>query len=283
MAPASSPAPPPIRIGSVPYLNSKVLIYGLEPAGTAPDGTPYTLELHTPSVLAKKLRAGEVDVALVSSIEYFRNPDYLIVPGLSVSGQAEMWSIRLFHRVPLQRLRRVALDPASETTNALLRIILLEKQKLDVEFVALERGEDPLARADLDGFLKIGDPALAFHEPGFEHLDLMSAWRALTGLPFVFAVWLVRRGVELRGVERLLVEAKRGGMEHASEIARAQHLAAGLSIERAREYIASIVHYDLGAEEFLGLTGFQKHLKRLGELTRERTVDLYEPERGWPR
>src|SRR5204862_1786791 len=102
---------PVIRIGSVPYLNSKVLTYGLQP------GTErYTFETHVPSVLAKRLRNGQIDVALLSSIEFFRNPRYQIVPNISVSSHGEIWSVQLYHRVPLKVARRIGLDPASETT-----------------------------------------------------------------------------------------------------------------------------------------------------------------------
>src|SRR5436853_166354 len=119
-----------IRIGSVPYLNSKVLIQGLQ--ASTPE---YSFELGVPSLLVQKLRDGALDVALVSSIEYFRSSDYCILPDLSVTGLREMWSIQLFHRVPLKAARRVGLDPSSQTTNALLQIILYEKLQLGIELV----------------------------------------------------------------------------------------------------------------------------------------------------
>ena len=128
-----------IRIGSVPYLNSKVLVYGLQP------GTPeYTFETHVPSVLVEKLRNGEVDVALVSSIEYFRSPDYCILPNMSVASHREMWSIQVFYRGELKAARRIGMDPSSQTTNALLHIIMYEKLQLGIELVPLLPDEDPL-------------------------------------------------------------------------------------------------------------------------------------------
>src|SRR6185295_3564465 len=125
-----------------PYLNSKVLTYGLQQSTER-----YTFETHVPSVLAKKLRNGLIDVALLSSIEFFRNPRYQIVPNISVSSHGEIWSVQLYHRKPLKLARRIGLDPASETTNALLQIILQEKLNLGIDLIPLQLGEDPTQRA----------------------------------------------------------------------------------------------------------------------------------------
>jgi chorismate dehydratase len=260
-----------IRIGSVPYLNSKVLVYGLQRA--TPD---YTFETHIPSVLAKKLQNGEVDVALVSSIEYFKNPDYCILPNLSVSGHREMWSIKLFHRAPLKAARRIGLDPASETTNALLKNILLEKMQLGIELVQEGLGEDPAARPDLDGFLKIGDPCLVYlPPPGYEALDLAAEWHAFTNLPFVFAVWLARQGVDLEGINNTLAMAKRDGLKHMDDIARLEAPRLGLDFGRAKAYISKIVHYDLGRSELGGLDLFRKYLMRQGVTSDQRGFSFY--------
>ncbi|MCW8130692.1 MAG: menaquinone biosynthesis protein [Planctomycetota bacterium] len=266
-----------VRIGSVPYLNSKVLIHGLEPEGAAPDGTPYTLELLAPSLLAKRLSAGGLDVALVSSVEYFRHPEYTLLPGLGVCGDREMWSIQLFCRTDVKDLRRVGLDPASETTNALLRVILSQKHKLNVEYVPLDRHEDPRQRDDLDGFLRIGDPCLRMlgRAPEFQTLDLQSEWRALTGLPFVYAAWLVRGGADLRGIPELLTRAKAAGVAHAGEIADEFAAEIGFEFERAKEYVAAIVHYEMEGPYIEGLKRFQACLVKEGIVRAERPIVFY--------
>ncbi|MBE7467065.1 MAG: menaquinone biosynthesis protein [Planctomycetes bacterium] len=276
-----------VRLGSVPYLNSKVLIHGLEPEGTFADADAgiqnpkseiqnrYTLTLDPPSLLAKKLAAGEVDVALVSSVEYFRRPGYTLVPGLSVSGRREMWSIRLFRRKPLERLKRVGLDPASETTNVFLQVLLKEARGLAPEYVALSRGEDPAARADLDGFLLIGDAALRFAEPGFEATDLLSLWDAATGLPFVFAAWLVRPEARLHGFPARLARARDEGLRHARAIAAAHRGPTGLDLERAHEYVTRIVRYELGTEEQAGLARFGQWLAKHGLVSAARALEFY--------
>ena len=261
-----------IRIGSVPYLNSKVLVHGLQPS------TPeYTFESHVPSALAQKLRSGDLDVALVSSIEYFRNPDdYCILPDLSVTGLREMWSIQLFHRGPLTSARRVGLDPSSQTTNGLLQIVLYEKLQLGIELVPLNPGEDPLVRKDLDGFLKIGDPCLTFNPPPEYHaLDLAMEWHQFTNLPFVFAVWLARRGVDLEGINKTLFMAKREGLRNIETIARAEAPKLGLDFLRAKTYIGKIVHYDLGRAALGGLDLFRRYLIRQGLAEESKGFEFY--------
>jgi len=260
-----------IRIGTVPYLNAQVLTYGLQPS------TPrYVCETHLPSVLARKLRDNELDVALVSSIEYFRSPDYCIVPDLSISAYREAWSVKLFHRVPLQKARCLGLDPASEASNALLQVILLEKLQLGIELVPLELGEDPLAHDGLDGFLKIGDACLTLvPPPGYEAMDMAAEWHAFTNLPFVFALWLVRKGLDLEGLNIELFLAKREGLRHADELARAAAARLGIDYARARNYITRVVRYDLGRPELGGLDLFRRYLVRQGLVPQTSGFDLY--------
>jgi len=260
-----------IRIGCVPYLNAKVLTYGM------PLSTPdYALEFHTPSVLVRKLRLNELDIALVSSIEYFRTPAYAILPDLSITGYREMNSVRLFHRGPLKNARRIALDPASETSNALLQIILHEKLGLGIDLVRIAQGEDPLQHSELDGFLKIGDPCLTFVPPAdYEVLDLVGEWNMFTNLPFVFAVWLARQGVDLRGLNKQLFLAKREGLRHVEDIARAEGPVRGLDVTRAKNYISKIVHYDLGRAELGGLGLFRRYLVRQSLAPDGRNFDFY--------
>ncbi len=244
-----------VRVGSVPYLNAKVLVWGLSGKGKG-----YSLELEPPSVLAKRLRVGSIDVGLVSSIEYFLYPGYRILPGMGICGREQMWSVKLFHRAPLDKLRRVGLDPASGTTNALLKILLAEYLKSEAEVVPVGMDEDPVTREDLDGFLKIGDPCLTFSTPGYSSFDLLGAWTELTGLPFVFAMWLVREGVDLQGVENDLARARQEGFQHADRIAEAYSSMMQISRERALEYVTKIIRYDLGEQELAGLAKFQSYL-----------------------
>lgn len=141
-----------------------------------------------PSILCRALAAGQLDVALVSSFEYLRHPIYAIVDRLAIASHGAVYSVILAHIGPLERLREVALDPASETSVSLLRCLLGERA-LEPAFVA--GGE----LSPIRGRLLIGDQAIQFREKADDEvqiLDLGAAWREATGLPFVYALWLIR-------------------------------------------------------------------------------------------
>lgn len=141
-----------------------------------------------PSILCRALAAGQLDVALVSSFEYLRHPIYAIVDRLAIASHGPVYSVILVHLRPLEELREIALDPASETSVNLLRC-LLGKRALDPAFVAGG------ALSPTRGRLLIGDQAIQFREKADDEVqifDLGAAWREATGLPFVYALWLIR-------------------------------------------------------------------------------------------
>jgi chorismate dehydratase len=165
------------RIGCVKYLNARPLIHGwLGP-----------VDFDHPSVLCQKLRRGDLDLALVSSIEYLRRPQYRIVDAVSVSASGPVYSVIVAHRQELAAIREIAIDPASETSVALLRCLLTE------------HGIRPrlISETGSGGQLFIGDQAIRFRqaEPHQRVWDLAEDWKNVTGLPFVFALWLVRAEV----------------------------------------------------------------------------------------
>src|SRR4051794_34057715 len=144
-----------------------------------------------PTDLNRRLVAGEIDVAPISSIEYARNADkLLLLPELCVSTEGAVDSIQLITRKPLEQVRSVAVTPESATSVVLTRVLLG-----DVALVPL--GEPA------DATMLIGDAALrsAFEDPT-PHYDLGRLWGERTGLPMVYAVWACRQGVE-EGLEEL--------------------------------------------------------------------------------
>lgn len=172
------PAPDSLRLGCVKYLNALPLIHGWSGA----------VDFDHPAALCRKLAGGELDVALVSSFEYLRHPVYSVVDQLAIASDGPVCSVILAHRGPVERLREVVIDPASETSVNLLRCLLGERG-LGPEFV----GEGELSEER--GLLLIGDQALRFREEregSCQFLDLGAEWKKTTGLPFVFALWMVR-------------------------------------------------------------------------------------------
>ncbi len=190
----------PIRIGAVSYLNAKPLYYGL--CEYAPN---VRLSMDVPSRLAEQLAAGELDVALIPSVEYLRGASrgYEIIPGFAIAAHGPVHSVKLFSRVPWGRIERLALDAGSRTSQVLARIWLDARHQ-----VRPARVEDlPLGVSVLestaDAVLVIGDRAMqSAREPFYDVVDLGEAWHTLTGLPFVFALWVVRRGRRSRRFAR---------------------------------------------------------------------------------
>jgi chorismate dehydratase len=249
-----TPRPAPLRVGSVPYLVGRPLDLGLE--GRA----DIELTRAVPAELVEGLRAGRLDVALVSSIELFRRPGYGYLDGLAVLGDGPVSSVQLFLRRAPRDLRRVALDPASRTSAVLVRIVLAERFGVLPEFVETPPGRDPRAE-DADAWLRIGDPALRERllEPELEALDPSSEWRELTGMPFPFACWIVAPGVRLGPTGSAFHESRRVGAAAAADLARGAAREMGLPLEGMTRYLLEECRYDPGQR-------LQPALERLRDL-----------------
>ncbi|MBX3436936.1 MAG: menaquinone biosynthesis protein, partial [Planctomycetaceae bacterium] len=176
-----------LRLGAVSYLNSKPLIERL--SELLPEAQ---ISLDWPSRLADDLARGEMDVALIPSIEAFADPDYEIISDACVATRGPVLSVKLYCRVPPGDLRTLALDEGSRTSAALVRIMLFERYGVTPEIEPLPMGcgiDDTTA----DGVLLIGDRAMHTPTETFDTTwDLGAEWLSWTGLPFVFAMWVGR-------------------------------------------------------------------------------------------
>jgi chorismate dehydratase len=249
----------PLRIGAVNYLNTKPLIHELDTL--APDAE---LLLDVPSRLADQLADGSLDVALIPVIEYFRAGTYTIVPDISIASRGPVLSVTLFSRVPWTNIRSVALDEGSRTSAALTQVLLRKRYGIRPELVPLPL-DQPAEEIDADAVLLIGDRAMRACLPGFAHaFDLGQEWHDWTGLPFVYAVWAVRDGVELGPVAQALREAKRRGCLNVGPIAHREAPLLGLDAGFCRRYLSNIIHFDLGPREQAGLHHFYMLACELG-------------------
>ncbi len=237
------------RVGCVSYLNARPLIYGLEDR----------VKLEVPSLLATDLHEDRLDAALIPIAEYLVHPRYQIIPGIAIGCRGPVLSVYLAHRKPLAKLKSVTLDDASKTSNLLLQVILRDIHGLTPNFVS------PTENADPDGRLFIGDPALLAREDlaknNWTLLDLGEAWCQATGLPFTFAVWAVRDGLDGLPYLELFTRAKREGLGHMDAIAMGQTL---LPPKAARHYLTHHVAYDFGTAEVDGLLEFKRRCVGLG-------------------
>ena len=200
---------------------------------------------------------------------------YSIVPGISIASRGPVLSVTLFSRLPWPKIRRIALDEGSRTSAALTKIICAKRHGIRPECVQLPLEADP-EKVDADAVLLIGDRAMRACMPGFVHAyDLGQEWHEWTGLPFVYAFWAVRSGVELGAAEEALHEAKRQGLERIGEIAQRESKLLGLDAGFCRRYLQTIIQFDLGPREQAGLHHFYMLACELGLARRGVSLDYY--------
>ena len=176
-----------IKVGAVTYLNTKPLIYGMQQESFLKD---HELILAYPAKLAEMLKKGELDVALVPVALLPELPEYHIVSDYCIASDHEVASVCLFSENPLSEIKRVYLDYQSKTSVALLKILFKEHWKQEVEWLpATDESYIDKIQGDTAGLI-IGDRALQFRDRFAHRYDLALAWKEMTGLPFVFAVWV---------------------------------------------------------------------------------------------
>jgi chorismate dehydratase len=251
-----------VRVGAVSYLNAMPLYYRL--TEFAP-GVSLTMDL--PSRLADRLARGELDVGLIPSVEYYRGArlGYEILPGFAIAARGAVRSVKLFSRVPFERIERLALDAGSRTSQALARVWLDARHGVRPRRIELLPMGVPVQESTADAVLLIGDRAMKIPDAPFHAVvDLAEAWRELTGLPFVFALWVVRAGVDLGGLPEALARSRAEGLAHADELARAHGPALGLDVATCYDYLTRALSYDLGELEIAGLRRFAQMAAGLG-------------------
>lgn len=247
------------RLGTVPYLNAVPLLQGLE--------TVAQVVAAVPSDLAERLGRGELDAALLPVAEAFRGVGDGFLGRYGIASEGPVASVLLFLRRALTDVRDVALDPASRTSAALARHLVLEATGGQARFRPASRpGPCPRAEAG-DAVLVIGDAALeaARHWKG-PMVDLGATWTARTGLPFVFARWTARRGltpVERADLAALLDAAAERGLPQRAERARRFAHQQGTDPERAVQYVQRYVRYRIGPREEEALARFEAIVRAL--------------------
>ena len=257
-----------LRIGCVKYLNARPLIYGWSG----------TVDFDHPAALCRKLEHGDLDVALVSSLEYLRRPIYRIVDGVSISAHGAVYSVIVAHSEDLSRAQEIDIDPASETSVALLRCLLKQRRfnprlrvrNTDLQSVrpaelhsaesetadsmsAGRTGQRPVFR------LLIGDQAIRFraeHGERYHYWDLAEAWTKMTSLPFAFAFWLIRPEIEnAKEIADKLRALRDHNVASIDELALSQ---SEVSPKFCRKYYREHLFFDFGEREKAGLREFHR-------------------------
>jgi chorismate dehydratase len=241
-----------LRVGTVPYLVARPLDSGLE------DERDIELVRDVPARLVAALRAKELDVALVSSIELFRRSGYTWLDGLGVAGRGPVSSVQVFLRRPLPEVRTLALDPASRAAAALTQIVWPQGSGARTRFLTVAPDEDP-AETGADAWLRIGDAALraALAPDAPPTFDPAATWTEGTGLPFVFAVWIARPGVDLAPYAPAFLRSRRRGAECAEDLARVASEEWSLPLDATRRYLLEECVFEPGTDAAPALSAFR--------------------------
>jgi len=262
-----------MKIGSVPYMNAKPLIHRLD----REPGVELVFEV--PSKLAAMLRNGDLAAGMVSSVACFQNPDLEIAPGMSISCIGPAESVKLFHTGRLDHIRTVALDTSSLTSVLLARIVLRERYDISPRFLDMPPSV-PEMLEKCDGAVTIGDTTMRVEPGRWRELDLGAEWHALTGLPFVFAVWAVNPELASSELVDVLLRAKSRGLESIEEISESESKRLDLPVEVCHHYLGEIMDYDLTERHMEGLSLFREKARLLGYPVGDHELRLYRAGEG---
>jgi len=232
-----------LRIGCVKYLNARPLIHGWSGA----------VDFDHPAALCRKLERGDLDVAMVSSLEFLRRPIYRIVDKISISSRGPVYSVLVAHREELSRIQEIKLDPASETSVALLRCLLAQRG-LNPRLVLWHRHP-----ADATARLLIGDQAIRFRKKHSDYRlwDLGEEWKNAINLPFVFALWLIRPEIEkAKEIADALRRLRDHNLENLDDLVSTQ---SEISPASCRKYYREHLFFDFAEPEKAGLREFHRH------------------------
>lgn len=204
-----------IRIGAVRYLNTKPLLYGLE-NGSIKDEIELILDY--PSNLVKALKNDEIDIGLIPVAALLELGEYHIVSDYCIGTEGEVASVCVFSEVPMEEIDTVILDYQSRTSVMLCKILFEKHWKKQVQFIdAHDESYIDKIKGNVAG-LVIGDRALKIRSKFSYIYDLGLGWKEMTGLPFVFAVWVSTKQLNERLLKSFNI-ANKEGLQHLAEVA----------------------------------------------------------------
>jgi chorismate dehydratase len=271
-----------LRISAISYLNTAPLMWDFE-HGEA--GSDFEIAYTLPSACARALQAGTADIGIIPAAAYAQVPGLMVLPGVAIASRRPVRSILLVSRVPVDKIRTVALDTSSMTSVALAQILFEKWLGGGRTFTPMAPNiEEMLAHHDAG--LLIGDPALQIDRSRYLTLDLAEEWIRYTGKPFVFAFWAVRQEslcgdsrprlsascsdalVSVPDLAAIFQQSRDHGLEPASldHIAREWAQRLGLKESGLRSYLTENIYYHLDAACLEGLRLFYRYAAEIGAL-----------------
>lgn len=240
-----------IKVGAVSYLNTKPLLYGIKQSAELMEQIELVEDY--PSKIAAMLVEGTIDVGLVPVAVIPRLKEWHIVTDFCIGADGDVASVCLFSDVPIEKIEKVLLDYQSKTSVNLVKILLRDYWKINP--VLEDANEDYIT--DINGTtagVVIGDRALAQRKVSPYIYDLAGAWKAMTGLPFVFAAWIANKRLPEQFTS-LFNEANGEGLNNIDKVIAANDNA----VYELGVYYGKNISYVLderkreGMEKFLGL------------------------------
>ncbi|MEX0744465.1 MAG: menaquinone biosynthesis protein [Phycisphaeraceae bacterium] len=257
------------------YLNARPLIEGLDA------DADLDVRFDVPSGLLADLEAGDVELALCPIVDYHRAKSPLvIVPVGGIGCEGPTLTVRLFSRVPIERIAAVHADTDSHTSVVLLQLLLREmygSQPTLVPYHAREHVAEHRLAEWPEAMLLIGDKVVTDAPAAVTYphqLDLGEAWHELTGLPFVFAVWMARAGASLGELPGRLAAQRECNAGRIDAIARRHAPPRGWPVELAIEYLGSILRYTVNEREIEAIERLGRMAHHHGLIDRRRELRL---------
>ncbi len=220
----------------------------------------FEIDYTLPSLCAQALREGTADIGIIPVITTAQIPGLVVLPDVAIAALNKVWSIQLVSKIPIEQIRTVAVDTSSRTSVGLTQVLLTKFFGGRREFTPMPPVLAPMLER-CDAGLLIGDPAMTVQTDGLYNYDLAELWRAKTGLPFVFAVWAVRKaalaemraGLDLAGI---FGRSRDHGLlpQSLAAIAAQWSRRLGLSEAAIAGYLSQNIHYTLDAECAKGLS-----------------------------
>jgi chorismate dehydratase len=256
-----------LRISAISFLNTVPLMWDFE-HGSA--GASFDISYTLPSVCAAELQAGTADIGIIPAAAYAQIPDLVIIPDVAIAARRPVRSILVASKVPIEKIRTVALDTSSMTSVALTKILFERWLGGGRTFTPMAPDVDTMLR-DHDACLVIGDTALQVDRRKYVALDLAEEWIRFTGKPFVFAFWAIRRAALANApadLAAIFQTSRDHGVvpESTALIAKDWSGKLGLPEADVRSYLTENIHYHLDPGCLDGLQLFYRYAAECGAL-----------------
>ena len=237
-----------IRIGAVSYLNTKPLLFGLNQDHFS---YPFHLTLDYPANLVKAIQEDRIDIGLLPVAAILQLDNFHVVSKYCIGALGDVASVCLYSNVPIEKVKKVKLDYQSRTSVLLCKLLLKELYKLPVEFIASDNDQELLDFNEDSASLIIGDRALRLNGKTNYRYDLAAAWKEMTGLPFVFAVWVSKKNMP-------------------AEFIQAFDEAVGLGVNNLHQVVAEIGLIDIDLETY-----YKKNISYTFDEQKKQGMELY--------